>query len=178
MELKYIFTAEYSDGTTHTQNAEDTSITREDGSSFTDVDQEKLVKFHLDGPDGRYSVDLTQGVIDHDGQPVAVEGEPFVATNPLRLIYGRLHTHSKTSAAVFKIPQSAKSLDDGQLLVVDSKGQEHIFPVGAEIAQEKDGDITIYKVWPQPDSHLMEYVLGFESEDGAGVLRKRTINIT
>ncbi len=109
-KLKYLFTAEYKDGSLYEQNEEDRSITEPDKRScFYDVDHDKLVGFVIKGNGHTYGVDLRDGHFEVDGMPffmhevndgvghhieklpngraVAIELKDF------RLIYFRRHTH-------------------------------------------------------------------------------------
>ncbi len=69
--LKYLFIAEYNDGTQFYQMPDDTSKTRAGGSAFTDVEQDRLVLFRLysveDDGENVYEVDLRDGAFRVNG---------------------------------------------------------------------------------------------------------------
>ena len=96
--LKYLFDAQFDDGSCYTQNVDDRSIIDpEKRSCFYDVLQEvekgkKLVLFTIASEDGAFSVDLRDGTfIVNFAHFKAHEEEDL--TN-FRLIYFRSHTHS------------------------------------------------------------------------------------
>jgi hypothetical protein len=90
MPLKYLFTAEYKDGSTYEQNAEDVSLTDEKRSSFFDIKQDELVRFTLKGDGHEYAVDLRDGGFSIDGVSFAMHEE---ALADFRLVFFRAHTH-------------------------------------------------------------------------------------
>lgn len=88
--LKYLFTAEYSDGTKYVQNVEDKSIKEpEKRSCFFDVDHSKLVRFTLKGEGHEYAVDLKDGHFEIDGVPFLAHEEEMVSD--IQLIFWRKH---------------------------------------------------------------------------------------
>jgi hypothetical protein len=108
--LKYLFTAEYKDGSLYQQNADDKSVKEPDKRScYFDVDQDNLVGFVLRGKDHTYGVDLRDGHFEVDGVPFFMKesnkgimfhleelpnGKPVaIPLQNLRLIYWRRHTH-------------------------------------------------------------------------------------
>lgn len=90
--LKYLFTAEYSDGTKYVQNTEDKSIKEpEKRSCFFDVDHSKLVRFTLKGEGHEYAVDLKDGHFEINGVPFFAHEEEMVSD--IQLIFWRKHKH-------------------------------------------------------------------------------------
>jgi len=96
--LKYLFYAEYEDGSGVTQSPDDTSKTDPKRSAFFDVDQEKVSAFYLIGAHHSYSVDLKDGHFEINGTSFRFheEGE-FPKDAKLRLIFFRRHKHDFTS---------------------------------------------------------------------------------
>lgn len=92
MPLKYLFTAEYTDGTIYQQTPEDVSVSDPKKSCFSDIDHRKLVKFTLKGEGHSYAVNLRDGHFEVDGvQFFMHEDFDLVA---FRLIFFRQHTHT------------------------------------------------------------------------------------
>ena len=92
--MKYLFKAEFTDGTSYTQNHEDIPLAGfGHGSCFSDINERvkdgKVTKFSLIG-EHIWSVDLTDGHFEVDGIPFNVNAEivPKLLTN-YRLIYFR-----------------------------------------------------------------------------------------
>lgn len=95
-DFRWLFTAEFEDGTTIVQDQEDKSTTRTDGtgSTFTDVlaREDELVAFHLYHVNGKEaaSVDLRTGAFVINGTPFHAHEQFFEPTqNKLRLVYFR-----------------------------------------------------------------------------------------
>jgi len=96
--FKYLFVAEYDDGTTYIQSPDDHSINHDptkehNPSSFSDVDHDKLIRFHLIEPkEGEQipicTVDLRDGHFEMYGTPFTIH-EQFVEPKDLKLIYFR-----------------------------------------------------------------------------------------
>lgn len=91
VKLKYLFTAQYLDGTEFHQTSADTSFKIKGGSAFSDVDQNQVEKFYLDGSGRSYMVDLVRGIFDIDGVEFTV-GD--TGPGPYKLIFYRQHTHN------------------------------------------------------------------------------------
>lgn len=94
--LRWLFTAEFSDGTTIEQTQEDKCTTRDDGtgSAFTDVlaREDELTAFHLYHVEGKeaVSVDLVTGAFVVNGTPLHAHDQFFEPElHKLRLIYHR-----------------------------------------------------------------------------------------
>lgn len=93
--LKYLFTAEYEDGSSYTQPEDDKSRLHKGDkdftpSSFRDIDQEKLVKFSLSDGTDTYSVDLRTGDFAVNGKELSLHEQNFDPFgHKLRLIYFR-----------------------------------------------------------------------------------------
>lgn len=88
--LKYKFIAQYDDETIFEQNDEDVSIKDSLRSAFSDVDQERLTGFALQGEGHLYVVDLLDGRFEIDGVPFYLSDAPI---KNRRLIFFRRHTH-------------------------------------------------------------------------------------
>ena len=89
--LKYLFTAEYKDGTSYLQNKEDISILEPDKRScFFDVKQSEVKRFWLEGEGHKYLVDLIDGHFEIDGVPFKLHDENL---KDFRLIFFRRHRH-------------------------------------------------------------------------------------
>ena len=96
MELKYLFTAEYDDGTSFSQTEEDVSRVDPQRSAFYDVlnSGKRVMRFHLDGQGHRYTVDLRDGSFAGDGPSEFLEREePPETPSEYRLIFYRQHQH-------------------------------------------------------------------------------------
>lgn len=94
MKLKYLFTAIYDDGTVYAQNPEDKSLLKDFGSSYSDVNQEKLIAFILEDQIGSgkvIGVNLLDGHFEIDGFRMLIHQEKDL-TN-FRLIFFRRHVH-------------------------------------------------------------------------------------
>ena len=89
-KLKYLFQAEYKDGTIFNQNPLDTSAVDSKKSAFFDVKQDQLKLFHLIGNGNKFTVNLEDGHFEVNGVPFAMHEEPL---SNFRLIFFREHTH-------------------------------------------------------------------------------------
>jgi hypothetical protein len=89
--LKYLFTAEYSDGSTFEQDSADVSIQDPKRSAFFDVLQEKLARFSLKGAGHSFLVDLRDGHFEIDGTVFWMHDKEI---SNIRLIYFRRHRHN------------------------------------------------------------------------------------
>lgn len=93
--LKYLFTAEYEDGTTYHQPEDDISRFHKGDkdftpSSFRDIDQDKLVKFSLLNAKDTFAVDLRTGNFSVNGVELSLHEQNFDPfAHKLRLIYFR-----------------------------------------------------------------------------------------
>ena len=100
--LRYLFIAEFDDGTQIAQTPEDKSEHREDKSAFWDVQYQqgdfaeqqpeqvkKLIRFHLTDRNNWYTVDLRDGLFEINGLPFAAHDQLFTPNQPLTLIYFR-----------------------------------------------------------------------------------------
>lgn len=90
-KLKYLFRAEFSDGSIYDQTQEDQSLTEPLRSAFYDVLQreEDLIKFTLVGEGHEYSVDLRDGHFEVDGVSIDIAEQNFVPLEPLRVVFFR-----------------------------------------------------------------------------------------
>ena len=91
--LKYLFAAQYNDGTIFYQDENDISLIDPKKSQFYDVLQkeEKLEAFALHGDGHQYAVDLRDGHFEIDGIPFNLY-DMSIANR--RVIFFRRHTHN------------------------------------------------------------------------------------
>ena len=92
--LKYLFAAEFADGTILEQTSADVSKIDPIRSEFFDVLQfpHPLVKFALNGPETFASVDLRSGEFNVNGVRLFVdEGERAIEAKPLQVVFFRRH---------------------------------------------------------------------------------------
>ena len=94
--LKYLFHAEYTDGTIFYQMPEDVSKQDSKRSAFYDVDHSRLRAFHLLGQEYCYTVNLVDGSFMVNGVSFRMHEEPL---ENFRLIFFRRHTHSFTGSS-------------------------------------------------------------------------------
>lgn len=100
--LTYLWEADFTDGTTLHQTADDQSSKYppdENGngpSAFIEVEERitEVVRFHLVGPSGRWTVDLQDGHFEHNGRPFWVSQSLPVTPGPRRLKFHRTVTFS------------------------------------------------------------------------------------
>lgn len=94
-KLKYLFTAEYEDGSTYVQPEDDISRLHKGTedftpSSFRDVKQDELVAFSLSDGKDTYKVDLRTGDFSVNGKEISLHEQNFDPyCNDLKLIYFR-----------------------------------------------------------------------------------------
>ena len=90
--LKYLFIAEYKDGTSYEQTPEDISKTDEKRSCFFDVKQDEVLRFYLVSAENVFCVDLSDGHFEVNDVPFFMHdvGEGL---KDFRLIFYRQHTH-------------------------------------------------------------------------------------
>lgn len=91
MPLKYLFIAQYKDGSSFLQNKEDISTQDEKRSAFYDVKHEDLHTFSLLGEGNNYLVDLINGCFSINGVPFRMHDTEV--TN-FKLVFYRQHTHT------------------------------------------------------------------------------------
>ena len=91
--LKYLFAAQYNDGTIFYQDGDDISLTTPGKSQFYDVLQREkdLEAFALHGDNHQYSVSLLTGHFEIDGVPFELYDGPV---ENRRLIFFRRNTHT------------------------------------------------------------------------------------
>jgi len=98
MNLKYLFIAEYTDGSFHHQSPEDKSRLEPDTrSEFYDVLQsgKEIKRFSLTDGTHTVCVDLTDGQFEVNGFPLHLESEQLpTIPDTYTLIFYRQHTHS------------------------------------------------------------------------------------
>lgn len=104
--LKYLFTAEYKDGTSYAQNAQDVSVLypEEKKSCYSDLRLSQIKRFwltlnpewqaqHPDAVSHTYLVDLEDGHFEIDGIPFRMQ-QQIEELSDFQLIYTRRHTHN------------------------------------------------------------------------------------
>ena len=88
-ELTWFFTATHRDGSVVKQTREDISLTKENGSAFSDVDLDTVVEFSLRrGMLNGVSVNLVSGDFKVNGQVISLKDQ-FEVVGKLKLIYYR-----------------------------------------------------------------------------------------
>lgn len=100
--LRYLFVAEFEDGSQYAQTPEDASQLVEGKSAFYDVlyytgqledsqppEVKQLVRFHLTDRLNWYTVDLRDGKFEVNGMAFDAHPQFFVPNQPLTLIYFR-----------------------------------------------------------------------------------------
>ena len=97
MQLKYLFLAHYSDGTTYQQTPEDVSKQDPKRSCFYDIDHSKLTLLELQeqGGDKCFAVDLRNGGFYLNGVWGFLHDEQGVTFE--QVIFARRHTHHFTA---------------------------------------------------------------------------------
>jgi hypothetical protein len=91
--LRFLFVAEFEDGSQLAQTHEDASQFDPSKSAFFDVlkysESKKLTRFHLTDKLNWYTVDLRDGLFEVNGMAFAAHPQYFVPNPPLTLIYFR-----------------------------------------------------------------------------------------
>lgn len=101
--MKYLFVADYADGTRYEQGPADESLQDPKRNAFFDIHykpfkpEEELIRFSLVGDGHVYTVDLRDGHFEVDGVPFRVTQGP--AEN-CRLLFWKDHTHTRSSGGV------------------------------------------------------------------------------
>lgn len=90
-DLDYLFVAEKFDGSLYKQTPDDKPRFSSWGSSFTDIQHEKLRRFSLIGKGHVYTIDLIDGHLEIDGHKLYPPHEVLPGI-PLKLIYWRTVT--------------------------------------------------------------------------------------
>lgn len=129
MQLKYLFTAEYRDGTSFDQTPEDVSSRDPKRSAFYDLlHSGKAVKrFTLKGEGHTYTVDLSTGEFSCTGphEWLAQEEAPE-STSERRLIYYRQHRHELNRETREELSHTVTYLLGYQITVNDKNYQKLI----------------------------------------------------
>src|SRR5438105_4414673 len=98
-KLKYLFLAEFTDGTTLEQHPEDKSaLDPEKRNTYYDLLQsgKTIKKFSLIGNEHKVSVDLTTGLFEVDGFPILLESEKLpLIPERFELIYYKQTTENQ-----------------------------------------------------------------------------------
>lgn len=96
--LRFLFVAEFDDGSQFAQTHEDVSQLDPGKSAFFDVLEfgktKQLVRFHLTDKLNWYTVDLRDGLFEVNGMAFAAHDQNFAPILPLTLIYFR-ETHAR-----------------------------------------------------------------------------------
>lgn len=93
MSLKYLFTAEYKDGSVFHQNAEDVSGIDPKRSAFYDVKKEDLIRFSLIGDGKIYSVNLEDGGFEINRNKFFLHLDDELNAQTKELVFFRKHKH-------------------------------------------------------------------------------------
>jgi hypothetical protein len=86
--MKYLFIAQYKDGSQYDQSLDDCSKLGNNTSSFGDVRKDEVARFHLQGGGHIYTVDLSDGHFEIDGVPFRMHDDEVT---DLELVYFRRH---------------------------------------------------------------------------------------
>jgi hypothetical protein len=90
VSLKYLFRAQYTDGTFLRQTEEDVSSTKAGGSAFSDVDHTRLESFFLSNGSQQIGVDLRDGTFwVNDVKFYLHDPDDMPGEGPVRLYYFR-----------------------------------------------------------------------------------------
>lgn len=108
--LDYLFEADFADGTTYIQGADDESLFHEKDaegngpSAYQDVQDrmDEVIRFHLVGKGNRYSVDLTDGHFEVNGVAFWIERPPLPLTNIELLFLRYTNIESKVESTMQK----------------------------------------------------------------------------
>lgn len=132
MELKYLFVAEFADGTRITQTPEDVSQTEPLKSAFYDVleyeKQSPLVKFSLGHvvEDKWAIVDLVDGHFELNGIPFYLHLN-LPGTPKFRIVYYRIRTEQLTMTGDTRVPSSLEpSYMLGWQTTIDGKNYQEV----------------------------------------------------
>jgi len=90
--LKYLFRAQYNDGSEFKQNQEDVSAKDRQRSAFFDIDHERLTSFALEGGGDVFRVDLRTGQFEVNGTSFYMHDVDLPLSN-FRVIFFRQHLH-------------------------------------------------------------------------------------
>lgn len=188
-KLKYLFEAEFYDGTVYKQNKQDTSLlyppTFDDQgnpqgkNSFTDViaRMEEVKRFTLIEQQffGRtYSVFLDDGHFEIDKTPFFINGWGESPGVKYKLVYCKDRTESICSPARYRDPRHVGMASSvgitGDVLVVDSAGKTHIYknPVrtwkekATEIENGEKKTVEYFYILPKAPLPTMLYRIGWE----------------
>lgn len=93
MSLKYLFRAQYTDGTFLRQTEEDVSLTKAGGSAFSDVDHSRLETFFLSNGSTQFGVDLRDGSFWVNGVSFSMHDHETEGEGGYRLHFYRRHVH-------------------------------------------------------------------------------------
>lgn len=101
VELHYLFTARFADGTVFEQTAEDVGTTREGASSYTDLralleSGKELESFFLVGGGRVWAVDFRDGHFERDAEPFWVGDRDLPPGSKPELVYFRRVQQNKT----------------------------------------------------------------------------------
>lgn len=114
LKLKYLFIAEYEDGSTHEQTPEDKSkIEPDKRSEYFDVLQsgKKVIRFSLVGDGNRLTVDLLDGTFTLNGVRFLAESIKLPIKPEFELLFYRQHTHDFNAQYQGEVQKSIKETD-------------------------------------------------------------------
>ena len=86
--LKWLFIAEYDDGSQYHQTPADVAVGSKPGSAFTDVDLSRVARFGLAFEDEVWAVELKDGSFWHNGQKFHLY-DPDIPLTDRELVYWR-----------------------------------------------------------------------------------------
>lgn len=186
MTLKYLFKARFVGIPPFEQTPEDQDSQDPSKSAFTEYLRlcEKYTPLVFSLSDGvdTYLVNLGSGVIFKNGFPI-YQPDLDLEGKDARVIYFRQVQQSIVVPATFINPRSYGPMTDGQLLIVDRQGNDHIFPDTSELKKEQimdtDGKVVgdRYMVYPTKGATSVKYILGWQATiDGKNV--QKTIELS
>jgi hypothetical protein len=191
-KLKYLFVADYKDGSRFTQNDGDVSSVDPLRSSFYDVLNghgcppiSEMARFSLSGDGHTYSVSLVDGTYTDDLRECPLPGESFEKdpTEPYQIVYYRLRRHHKITPATYYDPMGSRTLPDGCLEVTNALGRVDLYPPTAEIHQGTGTnpvthlEARMFQVWPTTVEREVFFVIGWQTNDVQGRKQERTIKL-
>lgn len=182
--LKYLFTVTYKDGTQFEQTQEDKSSVDPQRSAFFDVKMDEVKEFKLTGDNKEYSVNLESGEFNVNGQLIIPNPTEYAQPETRKLIFFRVGQAQVIYPARFFGAAKARSSETGELIITDSKGEEHTFPPEAIVHQVKEeytddnGETTpqtVLEVFPHEPKDWTFYDIGYEGFDDKGNKVKKVI---
>lgn len=199
--LKYLFSAQFSDGSEINQEADDASAIEPGRSAFFDVMEKvksgiALKRFSLFGPglsNATISLDLRDGVFTLQGAQFGVNPATSDIVGEREIIFFRVHQKLVVMPARFVDPTGSENTADGNLIITDRLGNTHDMGRTAIVAQEQEYVDAEYQqmdksveggrlarvlyVLPHESSELTFYDLGWKGKDAEGKAIQQVVRI-